>query len=72
MTRSAIEPLGAGRDAITRHAWREAFDLLTEADASGLLEPEDLGRRPEDPGDDLQSAMNGSGVSPDRWETICA
>jgi class 3 adenylate cyclase len=42
MTRSAIEPLGAGRDAIDRHSWREAFDLLTEADASGLLEPQDL------------------------------
>ncbi len=42
MTRSAIEPLRAGREAITRHAWREAFDLLTEADASGPLGPQDL------------------------------
>ncbi len=42
MTRPGIEPLDAGRDAIDRHAWREAFDLLTEADTSWLLEPQDL------------------------------
>ena len=34
----------AGRDAFERHAWREAFDLLTSADASGGLAPEDLER----------------------------
>src|SRR5438034_8117746 len=42
MTGSAIDALEAGRDAINRHAWREAFDLLIEADASGVLEPQDL------------------------------
>jgi class 3 adenylate cyclase len=42
MTRSANEPLGAGRDSINRRAWGEAFDLLTEADGPGLLEPQDL------------------------------
>lgn len=43
MSRSSdIEPLEAGRDAITRRAWQEAFDLLTQADMSGLLEPHDL------------------------------
>ena len=34
--------LQAGRDAFARHAWQEAFDLLTAADASGDLSPEDL------------------------------
>ncbi|CAN5768346.1 hypothetical protein BH20ACT23_BH20ACT23_28710 [soil metagenome] len=34
----AEAPLQGGRDAIERHAWREAFDLLTEADkAEGLI-----------------------------------
>jgi class 3 adenylate cyclase len=42
MTQPAIESLTAGREAIKRHAWREAFDLLTEASASGLLDPQDL------------------------------
>ena len=42
VSRSEIEPLEAGRDAITRRAWRDAFDLLTQAEASGLLEPHDL------------------------------
>ncbi|MCH7718166.1 MAG: hypothetical protein IIB21_01735 [Chloroflexi bacterium] len=32
----------AGRDAFERHAWREAFDLLTAANSSGILSPEDL------------------------------
>lgn len=35
-------PLSAGRDAIARHAWHEAFDLLTNADALDPLGPEDL------------------------------
>lgn len=35
-------PLQAGREAIARHAWREAFDLLSAADAVAALDPEDL------------------------------
>ena len=38
----ADSSLQAGRDAFERHAWREAFDLLTAADSSGRLSPEDL------------------------------
>ena len=38
----ADDPQDQARDAIARHAWREAFDLLTAADASGGLSPEDL------------------------------
>jgi class 3 adenylate cyclase len=36
------DPLGEGRDAAARHAWREAFDLLGEADAREPLSPDDL------------------------------
>jgi class 3 adenylate cyclase len=36
------EPLQEARDAFERHAWQEAFDLLTAADESGELSPEDL------------------------------
>jgi len=35
-------PLQQGRDAAARHAWREAFTFLTEADAHDPLDPEDL------------------------------
>ena len=35
-------PLQAGRAAIARHAWREAFDLLTEADKAERLASDDL------------------------------
>ena len=35
-------PLQAGRDASARHAWREAFDFLSAADAASPLEPMDL------------------------------
>ena len=35
-------PLQAGRDAVARHAWREAFDLLSVADSTQPLDPEDL------------------------------
>ncbi len=35
-------PLQAGRDAASRHAWREAFDLLREADQLETLAPDDL------------------------------
>jgi class 3 adenylate cyclase len=34
--------LDAGRDAVRRHAWREAFDLLTAADKAGGLNADDL------------------------------
>jgi class 3 adenylate cyclase len=36
------DPLQAGRVAAQRHAWREAFDLLTEADAKESLAADDL------------------------------
>ncbi len=44
MSQSSIadEPLQQGRDALERHAWQEAFDLLSAADASGPLSPNDL------------------------------
>jgi class 3 adenylate cyclase len=35
------DPLGAGREAFVRHAWQEAFELLTRADAAeGLAGPD--------------------------------
>ncbi len=34
--------LQTGRDAVARRAWREAFELLTQADAASSLAPEDL------------------------------
>jgi class 3 adenylate cyclase len=38
-----VNPLTAGREAAERHAWREAFDHLTEADSGGTgLSAEDL------------------------------
>jgi class 3 adenylate cyclase len=36
------DSLEAGREAARKHAWREAYDLLHEADAHGLLGAEDL------------------------------
>lgn len=36
------DTLGAGRDAWSRHAWKDALDLLAEADGQGTLGPEDL------------------------------
>lgn len=36
------DPLPAGREALARHAWREAYDLLRAADSAGPLAPEDL------------------------------
>lgn len=42
MTQAVDQTLQSGRAAIARHAWREAFDLLTAADASTSLSPEDL------------------------------
>ena len=40
-------PLEAGREASSRHAWREALDLLVEADREGGLEADDLVRLAE-------------------------
>ena len=34
--------LESGRDAVRRHAWREAFDQLTAADQTGKLNADDL------------------------------
>ena len=48
MTQSSVEnTLEEARDAIRRHAWREAFDLLTAIDASDGLSAEDLERLAE-------------------------
>lgn len=33
------DPLEAARDALDRHAWQEAYDVLAEADRAGGLEP---------------------------------
>ncbi len=35
-------PLDAARAAVSKHQWRQAFDLLSAADASGELHPDDL------------------------------
>lgn len=42
MNQTVDPALQSGRAAIARYAWREAFDLLTVADASTSLDPEDL------------------------------
>ncbi|MBI2155027.1 MAG: hypothetical protein HYU24_15200 [Candidatus Rokubacteria bacterium] len=42
MRGSGGERLVAGRDALRRHAWGEAFEQLRAADAAGPLSPEDL------------------------------
>lgn len=40
---AAVEdPLKAGRDALERHAWREAYETLAEADRAGLLSADGL------------------------------
>ncbi len=44
---AADNSLEQARDAIERHAWREALDLLTAVDASEDLSPEDLERLAE-------------------------
>jgi class 3 adenylate cyclase len=36
------DSLAAGREAARKHAWREAYELLTKADEEGRLTPEDL------------------------------
>jgi len=38
----AEDPARAGREALDRHAWREAFDLLSRADQAGHLSGADL------------------------------
>jgi len=47
MPESGEDRLAAGREALRRHAWREAFDHLRAADAAGPLAPEDLERLAE-------------------------
>ena len=37
-----VDPLQAGREAVKRYAWREAFELLRAADAASPLSAEDL------------------------------
>ncbi len=41
-TGSVTARVEAGREALRRYAWREAYDLLTEADTPDLLTTEDL------------------------------
>ena len=38
----SADPLQAGREALARHAWRQAFDLLSQADRDGQLSAVDL------------------------------
>lgn len=40
--RGGVPGVHAARDALEGHRWKEAFDLLSHADQSGTLEPEDL------------------------------
>nr|MBA2536335.1 tetratricopeptide repeat protein [Actinomycetota bacterium] len=42
MSHALDDPLTDGREAASRHAWREAYDLLAAAAASGDLTPDDL------------------------------
>jgi class 3 adenylate cyclase len=42
VTHVAPETLEAGREALQRHAWREGYELLDEADSAAPLSPEDL------------------------------
>jgi class 3 adenylate cyclase len=37
-----VDPVQAGRDALGRHAWQEAFDRLSQADRDGALSGSDL------------------------------
>ncbi len=37
-----VDPVQAGRDALGRHAWQEAFDQLSQADRDGALSGSDL------------------------------
>jgi hypothetical protein len=47
MPDSGEDRLAAGREALRRHAWREAFEQLSSADAAESLPPEDLERLAE-------------------------
>lgn len=47
MSKAVDRLLQSGRDAISRHAWREGFDLLRDADRTEALSPEDLERLAE-------------------------
>ncbi len=42
--RGGSTSLSAGREALEAHQWRDAFDLLSQADREGSMEPEDLER----------------------------
>ena len=42
MSQVLESPLEAGRDAVRRRDWESAYPLLSEADTSGGLAPEDL------------------------------
>jgi hypothetical protein len=42
MRDSREDQLAAGREALQRHAWREAFEQLRGADLAEPLPPEDL------------------------------
>lgn len=42
MAQAVGDPLEAGREAVLRHAWREAYPLLREADATRGLTAQDL------------------------------
>jgi class 3 adenylate cyclase len=43
MSSTTVEdPLRSARDALTRHAWQEAYERFIEADAAGQLGPADL------------------------------
>lgn len=39
---AAGDPVQAGRDALVRHAWQEAFEQLSQADREGALSGDDL------------------------------
>ena len=42
MVERYADPVAAGRDALERHAWNEAYDVLTAADGAGSLDGEGL------------------------------
>jgi class 3 adenylate cyclase len=42
VSRTAADPIEAGRDALDRHAWDEAYAILSEADRAGTLDGEGL------------------------------
>jgi class 3 adenylate cyclase/tetratricopeptide (TPR) repeat protein len=42
VTQRTLDPVAAARQALDRHAWHEAFDLLRRADAEGELSAEEL------------------------------